>query len=94
MNLLESARRLAEVEPRRFSEMYATWVCLYCGAIRESDDPDHPAAEHGTTCAWLSMPRIVAALEAAERVVVVAGDDDQDEDALLALADALSGRDL
>lgn len=56
MSLLEDARRLAEHEP-----IYNNGSYGYCGELARS-------GLHASDCPWLAMPRIVAALEAAERM--------------------------
>lgn len=55
MTLLADARAIAET-PNLDDQGY----CVYCPEI---------VADHSPGCPWLSMPQIVAALEAAERLV-------------------------
>lgn len=57
MSVLDDARRLAAVDPWYEHERAGTSFCIACGAY-ESHNPD---------CPWLSMPRIVAALELIDR---------------------------
>lgn len=59
MSLIEDARRLAA---QSVHEPYAGDHCVFCAGRRNVDD-------HLPHCPWLSMPRIVAALEAAQAVV-------------------------
>lgn len=61
MTLLEDARRLAEKNPHD-----AGWACFSCGMPngRNSGFGD----THHTGCPWLALPKIVAALEAAEEL--------------------------
>ena len=59
MSLLDDARRLAGVWP---TDRYDN--CVFCYEIQRSDEPTH-----APDCPWLAMPQIVAALEAAERLV-------------------------
>ena len=58
MSLLDDARRLAEKEPVRGID------CLYCAAVMVDEYPHEP------DCPWLSLPKIVAALEALELSVL------------------------
>jgi len=63
MNLMDDARRLAK-------NGFTPWedschlTCDLCGADFAED-----GARHAPGCPWLSMPKIVAVLEAAERMV-------------------------
>lgn len=61
MTLLEDARHLAADDPE-----CANRLCHHCGS------PGKPIRgreiQHTPDCPWLSMPKIVAALEAAERL--------------------------
>ncbi len=69
MTLSEDARRLAEHRPRLGGTRLSTTpngACYYCGENR-GDEPHTPA------CWWNAMPRIVAALEAAEKLVSMYG---------------------
>ena len=65
MTLLDDARRLAEegFEPR---DTVHESGCTFCGpsGTYRGDGP----WPHLPDCSWLAMPRIVAALEAAERI--------------------------
>jgi hypothetical protein len=62
MSLVDDAKRLADTNPHE-----AGWQCPFCGMPngRHSGFGDR----HHADCPWLAMPRIVAALEAAERVI-------------------------
>lgn len=57
MSPLEAARRLAATDPFVDNERAGTF-CVFC------DAPKY----HASDCPWLAMPKIVAALEAAERM--------------------------
>jgi hypothetical protein len=69
VSLLDDIRKLAQRNPVWPDPDYA-WHCKYCmeqtpwlpGAV-----PEH--FNHDPDCPWLSMPKIVAALEAAEAIV-------------------------
>ena len=93
--LLEAARWMAHNRPHEVGE-----ACWYCNggwpADFSAEDPPK------VSCPWLALPRIVAALEAAERLAEVFGsrpprfkamtDQDASEaDALRALVAALRG---
>lgn len=70
MKPLEAARRMAE--PRVAHWVYgdsAADKCLYCDQNGERAVEINAPLDHATDCPWLSMPKIVAALEAASRVV-------------------------
>lgn len=56
MSLLDDARRLASDPP-----ISDDAECVYCGVYHENG--------HISGCAWLAMPRIIEALEAAQAVV-------------------------
>lgn len=65
MSLLDEAKRLAMQSPFRNEcvaghTSKAPVTCLFCAT---------PSFSHAPDCPWLAMPRIVAALEAAERVI-------------------------
>ena len=69
VSLLDYTRRLARLDPyfdphdgAPESEM----VCIACSQYRKYG--------HADDCLWLSMPKIIAVIEAAERVVEVAED--------------------
>ena len=68
MGLVEDARTLAR---RGFTpwEDSCHLTCELCGNDGAGVEGAHP---HDPTCPWLSMPRIVAVLEAAERMVAAA----------------------
>lgn len=72
MSLLEDARRLAE---RGFTpwEDSCHWTCESCGCHVETDEEASTWTGHAPDCPWLAMPRIVAALEAAEWVAADGG---------------------
>ena len=58
MTLLEDARRLAELAVPMWEERFNdSGVCPHCGEYRR----------HASDCAMRALPRIVAALELAER---------------------------
>lgn len=61
MNLLDAARWMAHNRPHEIGE-----ACWYCNAGQPDDSylerPPKP------DCPWLALPKIVAALEVAERV--------------------------
>ncbi len=75
MSLLDDAKQIAEIE-----NLDDQGYCMYCPttAHRELHVPD---------CPWLAMPKIVAALEAADRLIDRGGDEDRAE--WIALAEAL-----
>lgn len=63
MSLLDGARRLMAVDPFAHQESESTGTyseCVACGGENRQHAPD---------CPWLSMPKIVAVLEAAEAYV-------------------------
>ena len=63
MTLLEDARRLAELAVPMWEERFNdSGVCPHCGEYRK----------HASDCAMRALPRIVAVLEAAERVAQLA----------------------
>lgn len=67
MSLIEDAKRLAR-------SGFTPWedschlTCEMCGEDGAGEDGPFP---HSPNCPWLAMPRIVAALEAAEALVKV-----------------------
>lgn len=61
MSLLEDARAISESAPS--SDDQCPHCSAYIGPVRGGD-----YGEHSPDCPWLAMPRIVAALEAAEKV--------------------------
>lgn len=67
MTLIEDAKRLADSD---ITQEGTVW-CHFCRGMIEdpgSYDPPLPYSEqHDADCPWLVMPRIVVALEAAER---------------------------
>lgn len=69
MSLLDDARRLVSAgEPTYYSESEKRLCCTFCvGVEGEGQGTD---VTHEPDCAWLSMPRIVAALESAERMAM------------------------
>ncbi len=79
MSLLEDARRLAEYTNRQ-----PRMICMTC---------QQPFAEgergHASDCPYLALPRIVAALEAAERVRDAWGTTDDFVEPMEALVAAL-----
>lgn len=64
MSLIDDARRLHDGDPPsiRGSRSDNVRVCRNCNS---------PINSHAPNCPWLSMPKIVAVLEAAERTVTV-----------------------
>lgn len=58
MSILDDARRLAATDPWYENERAGTSFCIACGMYES----------HADDCPWLALPRIVAALEAAERL--------------------------
>jgi hypothetical protein len=67
MSLLDDARRLADTDHTPCED--GTGRCVFCSV--GGFDVRVGKMIHGDTCPLLSMPRIVAALEAAERVAQV-----------------------
>jgi hypothetical protein len=68
MTPLEAARKILDEGPLlgQTSDDYRSWyTCVFCVAEQEWAD-DFP---HKPDCPWLAMPKIVAALEAAEAVL-------------------------
>ncbi len=59
MSLVDDARRLEEAEP-----VNPLTRCYWCEEFTLTEP-------HAPDCPWLSLPRILAALEAAERVATV-----------------------
>lgn len=91
MSLLDDARRMADGTPCADSSggEYGE-VCAFCDAAphgigygRGPSEPD----PHKPDCPWLSMPRIVAALEAAHHFIF--DDDGPILDGMEALKEAL-----
>lgn len=69
MSLIDDARRIEEIDPTYEDDGYVglgRHVCVFCGTW---------APDHGGDCPWLSLPQIVAALEAAEKIVGVLDED-------------------
>lgn len=65
MSPLEAARRLASERPARGgtqTQRHRRGRCYYCLG-------DGYGQPHESDCPWLSVPKIIAALSAAERVV-------------------------
>lgn len=61
MSLLDDLRRIADEGGERYDSETETWECPHCtGRL------DHSTMrfDHTSPCPWLSMPKIVAALEA------------------------------
>lgn len=103
MSLLDDARRLMDEGPPTFhapacghdvpqaAEPHED--CHYCGAMLSGALRQY-LGEHAPDCPWLSMPKIVAALEAAERLHVAHARGDYAEDMeadIEALVAALKG---
>ena len=80
MSLVEAAKEIASNDLVELSD-YAT-TCYFCGGFvigygwdsRPADTVAYQGYDHYADCPWLSLPRIVAALEAAERLVDNWGD--------------------
>lgn len=66
MSLLDDAKRLADESPTVAIES-GDWRCAFC-LVDSWSDQDH----HASDCLWLAMPRIIAALEAADAFVNIA----------------------
>jgi hypothetical protein len=66
-NLLDDARYLAENAPIYTTDLdgQSVYFCVHC----DLGDPHWKAGgfKHAPDCPWLALPKIVAALEAAER---------------------------
>jgi hypothetical protein len=62
VSLLDDARRLAERKPDGNIGAWAE-MCIFCYGPLTGDEPHKP------DCPWLSMPKIVAALDAVECAV-------------------------
>jgi hypothetical protein len=72
MSLVDDARRLAETCPSE-TDRGGRGECYYCsGGNYEGDYSDQTPTladfRHQPDCPWLSMPKIVAALEVAEQL--------------------------
>lgn len=74
MRLIEDAKRMLAEEPWSWFEDRA--YCVYCNVHRCPNNNTNqcgirpePVEEHKTDCPWLAMPRIVAALEAAQQML-------------------------
>ncbi len=70
MSLLDDARRLAQrVDPV---------VDDYCEACQQASPPRATGTPfpHASYCPWLSLPKIVAALEAAQEIIDMYPDDE------------------
>jgi hypothetical protein len=68
VSLLGDALRLVESDPGRANSELGEdyWDCPHCSGRFDHDDD----------CAWLSMPKIVAVLKAAERVAEALKEDE------------------
>jgi hypothetical protein len=63
VSILDDARRLTKIQP--LEEDQGRQFCRVCG----EEIGGYPAWEgHARDCPWLSMPKIVAALEAADAI--------------------------
>lgn len=60
MSLLDDARRLAETDPAELVNSHSR--CHWCEEFTSTE-------QHTLDCPWLAIPKIVAALETAERIV-------------------------
>jgi len=75
VSLLDAAREWAEDSPLYWISAERTYVCAFC-YVRlfdptDEDDKDgniFASFKHEPYCPWLSMPKIVAVLEAADRM--------------------------
>lgn len=69
MSPIEDARELAEDNPvyAIYNGGGSTYFCVYC----DLGDPHWKAGgfKHNTHCPWLSLPKIVVVLEAADRAI-------------------------
>lgn len=63
MTPLEAAKQISEYEPTIYDAMGNYYYCRMCSNQLPGHEPD---------CAWIAMPRIVAALEAAEDLIEAA----------------------
>ncbi len=100
-SLLDDVRALVSDGPPDWDDDYGYWRCELCGATRgpfaEDEatrvDEAFAAFTHDFDCPWRAMPRLVAVLEAAERVAdayqSVEWVEDMDRGALNALVAAL-----
>lgn len=86
MTLVEAARRLTERGFTPYDEDDAI-ICELCDQPVAVANTPNGWAGHAPVCPWLSMPRIVAALEAADRLIDRGGTGDVNE--WIALARAL-----
>lgn len=80
MTLVEDARKIAISEPLQFNDDSRAINCLMCNSDHFRDghreiDPDREI-DHAPDCSWLAMPKIVAALEAADRLVLLSPEDE------------------
>ena len=64
MSMLDDARKMQGRSPWFLGHDASR--CFYCNEVLSAS---HPMRGHADDCPWLSMPKIVAALEAAHRVV-------------------------
>lgn len=74
MTLIEDARALSDTEPLALvgADGDERWQCSICDAESEAVEPP-PSTRHAPDCPWLALPRIAAALLAAERMVAGRG---------------------
>jgi hypothetical protein len=72
-----AARSIVEMAKRLADDGFTPWedFCHLTCELCWSDFADDGSARHEDDCPWLAMPRIVAALEAAERIVAALDDD-------------------
>lgn len=70
MSLLDDAKILPyrRIHELRLGGLYSCILCGWAATRAELDQPDMTLV-HAEDCLWLSMPKIAAALEAAERMV-------------------------
>lgn len=69
MSILDAARAIRDREPWDVGEPAP--ACVFCGGFKMD--------RHRPDCPWLSMSKIVAALEAAERLVATQGGAEEPE---------------
>lgn len=77
MRLLDDARALLDEGPPDWDDDRGMWECRSCNAttgpfadVERDSEAGFVEFVHQDDCPWLSMPKIVAALEVAEQVAV------------------------
>lgn len=92
MSLLDDARRLSENDAYVYSE-YGDY-CHFCNGKAWEEPPDGSHhIEHAPDCPWLAMPKIVAALEAADALIAAMAYPPAAYDEWQALVVAIRGED-